>query len=54
MNHNDVARRTEHDLPARSIIPKAVACDGHVEDRTAPRRLVRALPTRILVREGGR
>jgi hypothetical protein len=54
MNHNDVARRTEHDLPARSITPKVVACDGRVEERTAPRRLVRALPSRNLVREGGR
>ncbi|MCU7823940.1 hypothetical protein [Kitasatospora sp. DSM 101779] len=54
MNHNDVARRTEHDLPARSITPKAVACDGRVEERAAPRRLTRALPARDLVREGSR
>ncbi|MEV8095881.1 hypothetical protein [Kitasatospora sp. NPDC085879] len=55
MTHNDVARRTAHDLPARSIHPRTVACDGEAEDRPAPRRLTRALPVRELVRgEGGR
>ncbi|MEV6207472.1 hypothetical protein [Kitasatospora sp. NPDC051914] len=55
MNHNDVARRTAHTLPARSLTPRTVACDGEVEERTAVRALARELPPRALVHsEGGR
>lgn len=55
MTHNDVARRTAHTLPARSITPRTVACDGPVPDRPAARVLVRPLPLRGLLHgEGGR
>jgi hypothetical protein len=56
MNHNDVARRTAHTLPARSLNPRTLACDADVPDRTAVRALWRPLPGRELIRvvEGGR
>ncbi|GJF29212.1 hypothetical protein KNE206_19120 [Kitasatospora sp. NE20-6] len=46
MTHNDVARRTAHTLPARSLTPRTVACDGECPDRRAPRALHRPLPAR--------
>ncbi|MFD9124282.1 hypothetical protein [Kitasatospora sp. NPDC059571] len=56
MNHNDVARRTAYTLPARSLNPRTLACEGEVPDRPALRALERQLPSRSLSRtaEGGR
>jgi len=57
MNHNDVARRTAHTLPARSLTPRTL---GLQEGPTLPdptvRTLERPLRARSLTRicEGGR
>ncbi len=48
MTHNDVARRTSA-TPARTVTPRAAACDGTTPWETA-RPLTRALPGRALVR----
>ncbi|MER7849281.1 hypothetical protein ABTZ03_35680 [Kitasatospora sp. NPDC096077] len=53
MTHDDVARRTAPELPARRLIPRTAACDGPVPFvEVAQRALVRALPPRTLRREG--
>ncbi|MFJ3787621.1 hypothetical protein [Kitasatospora sp. NPDC090091] len=58
MTHNDVARRTAREMPARSLSPHAPACDSAPVPFTevAQRAIVRALPLRMLHRssEGGR
>ncbi|MFD9591602.1 hypothetical protein ACFWA9_02450 [Kitasatospora sp. NPDC059973] len=57
MTHNDVARRTARAMPARSLTPRPLACEGAVVDGIPGlRALVRALPGRVLDRtcEGGR
>ncbi|MFD0278249.1 hypothetical protein ACFVHB_30685 [Kitasatospora sp. NPDC127111] len=58
MTHNDVARRTAAEMPARSLQPRVPACDsGPVPfPEVVQRALVRALPLRALHRacEGGR
>ncbi|MFB7907466.1 hypothetical protein ACFXPX_06460 [Kitasatospora sp. NPDC059146] len=57
MDHDDVARRTAPELPARRVIPRSAACDGPVPFvEVAQRALVRALPLRALHRglEGNR
>ncbi|OKJ16873.1 hypothetical protein [Kitasatospora sp. CB01950] len=48
MTHNDVARRTSA-TPARTVTPRAAACDGPVPATAPTRLLVRDL-TRSLVR----
>ncbi|WP_316522670.1 hypothetical protein [Kitasatospora brasiliensis] len=54
MTHNDVARRTAPEMPARRVIPRAAACDGQAPFvEVAQRALVRALPLRTLHRDGG-
>ncbi|MER7751123.1 hypothetical protein [Kitasatospora sp. NPDC097643] len=58
MTHNDVARRTAPEMPARRLTPRNPACD--TPDRFGPvpfvevaqRALVRALPLRALHRDG--
>jgi hypothetical protein len=53
MNHNDVARRTAPELPARRLIPRSTGCDSQVPFiEVAQRALVRALPLRALHRDG--
>ncbi|MFJ9772594.1 hypothetical protein ACIRVF_15320 [Kitasatospora sp. NPDC101157] len=53
MNHNDVARRTAPELPARRLIPRSPACTTQVPFvEVAQRALVRALPLRALHRDG--
>ncbi|WP_188304578.1 hypothetical protein [Streptomyces sp. CBMA123] len=53
MDHNDVARRTAPELPARRLIRRSPACDGPVPFvEVAQRALVRALPLRALHRDG--
>ncbi|MFJ4191646.1 hypothetical protein [Kitasatospora sp. NPDC089509] len=53
MTHDDVARRTAPELPARRLTPRTAACDGPVPFvEVAQRALVRALPLRTLRREG--
>ncbi|MEV6972061.1 hypothetical protein [Kitasatospora sp. NPDC093806] len=54
MTHNDVARRTAPEMPARSLNPRTPACDGVSVRFTevAQRALVRALPLRLLHRDG--
>lgn len=55
MNRTVTARRTGPDMPARSLTPRAVACDSPVQDEPAPRPLLRPLPARSLGRtEEGR
>ncbi|WP_371498013.1 hypothetical protein OG871_18650 [Kitasatospora sp. NBC_00374] len=63
MIHNDVARRTAHALPARSLTPRNRFGAAAAYDVYAPRALTRPLPARSLVRrsadvdrgtEGGR
>ncbi|MEU1420113.1 hypothetical protein [Kitasatospora sp. NPDC005751] len=58
MTHNDVARRTARAMPARSLTPRPLACEGALVDDGIPglRALVRTLPGRVLDRtcEGGR
>ncbi|MGW6913381.1 hypothetical protein ACWGB8_06105 [Kitasatospora sp. NPDC054939] len=58
MTHNDVARRTAHEMPARSLTPRTTACDCDLAESYGPgrRALTRALPLRALFRtcEGGR
>lgn len=58
MTHNDVARRTAPQMPARTLTPRALACDGGPESGPGQglRGLTRELPSRTLVRtsEGGR
>ncbi|MER7766115.1 hypothetical protein [Kitasatospora sp. NPDC096140] len=57
MTHNDVARRTAPEMPARRLNPRTPACDSPVPFvEVAQRALVRALPLRALQRdaEGGR
>ncbi|MEV4615763.1 hypothetical protein AB0K43_24690 [Kitasatospora sp. NPDC049258] len=49
MTHNDVARRTAHDLPARSLTPRGRSAAA-VHDVYAPRMLTRPLPARSLYR----
>ncbi|MER8188130.1 hypothetical protein [Kitasatospora sp. NPDC094015] len=49
MTHNDVARRTAHDLPARSLTPRSKSGTS-VPDVYAPRKLTRPLPARSLYR----
>ncbi|MFF7990452.1 hypothetical protein ACFZDG_11755 [Kitasatospora xanthocidica] len=54
MTHNDVARRTAPEMPARRLIPRTPACDHPVPFvEVAQRAIVRALPLRALHREGG-
>ncbi|WP_033333272.1 hypothetical protein [Streptomyces novaecaesareae] len=44
MTHNDVARRTAPEMPARRLIPRTPACDSPVPFvELAQRALVRAL-----------
>ncbi|MFH9349099.1 hypothetical protein [Kitasatospora sp. NPDC017646] len=53
MNHNDVARRTAPELPARRLNPRSAACDSQVPFvEVAQRALVRVLPLRALHRDG--
>ncbi|MER5348989.1 hypothetical protein ABT093_01440 [Kitasatospora sp. NPDC002551] len=54
MTHNDVARRTAPRMPARSLTPRTPACDSAQVPFTevAQRALVRALPLRLLHRDG--
>ncbi|MFE2107661.1 hypothetical protein ACFXAF_17585 [Kitasatospora sp. NPDC059463] len=55
MTHNDVARRTAPEMPARSLTPRTPACDDSGPVRfteVAQRALVRALPLRLLHRDG--
>ncbi|MFF1902309.1 hypothetical protein [Kitasatospora sp. NPDC058218] len=58
MTHNDVARRTAREMPARSLTPRTLACEAAAVDDAIPglRALVRTLPSRVLDRacEGGR
>ncbi|MER7670700.1 hypothetical protein ABTY61_19845 [Kitasatospora sp. NPDC096128] len=57
MDHNDVARRTARELPARRVTPRSTGCDSPVPFvEVAQRALVRVLPLRALhrVAEGGR
>ncbi|MFD8483225.1 hypothetical protein [Kitasatospora sp. NPDC059673] len=49
MTHNDVARRTSA-TPARTVTPRAAACDAPAPAATTARLLVRELPARALVR----
>ncbi|QKW20347.1 hypothetical protein HUT16_15875 [Kitasatospora sp. NA04385] len=49
MTHNDVARRTSA-MPARTVTPRAAACDEGSAPRETVRSLVRDLPGRDLVR----
>ncbi|MEU6232374.1 hypothetical protein [Kitasatospora sp. NPDC047058] len=55
MTHNDVARRTAHEMPARSLQPRVPACEsGPVPfPEVVQRALVRVLPLRALHRDGG-
>ncbi|MFI2612563.1 hypothetical protein [Kitasatospora sp. NPDC018619] len=54
MTHDDVARRTAPELPARRLTPREPACAGQAPyEEAAPRALVRALPTRALHRDTG-
>ncbi|MGW7445664.1 hypothetical protein [Kitasatospora sp. NPDC054795] len=54
MTHNDVARRTAPEMPARRLTPRDPACESQVPFvEVAQRALVRALPLRALHREGG-
>ncbi len=54
MTHNDVARRTAPEMPARRLIPRNPACESDSVrfSEVAQRALVRALPSRLLHREG--
>ncbi|GAB7182211.1 hypothetical protein ATKI12_2042 [Kitasatospora sp. Ki12] len=53
MTHNDVARRTAPEMPARRVIPRTPACDHPVPFvEVAQRAIVRALPLRALHRDG--
>ncbi|MFE6870820.1 hypothetical protein ACFVFS_30215 [Kitasatospora sp. NPDC057692] len=54
MTHNDVARRTAPEMPARSLTPRTPACASGQAPFTevAQRALVRALPLRLLHRDG--
>ncbi|MEV7776036.1 hypothetical protein [Kitasatospora sp. NPDC086791] len=57
MTHDEVARRTAPEMPARSLTPRTPACTGQVPfAEVTQRALVRALPLRALHRdiEGGR
>ncbi|MFE2726966.1 hypothetical protein [Kitasatospora sp. NPDC059327] len=57
MIHNDVARRTAREMPARDLTPRPLACAAAVADALPGLRpLVRTLPARVLGRscEGGR
>ncbi|MGW4895182.1 hypothetical protein ACWEQL_23350 [Kitasatospora sp. NPDC004240] len=58
MNHNDVARRTAFEMPARSLTPRTLAVDSGAAEAFGPgrRELARTLPSRVLTRtsEGGR
>ncbi|KDN84576.1 hypothetical protein [Kitasatospora cheerisanensis] len=49
MTHNDVARRTSA-MPARTVTPRAAACDAAPLPAAGARLLVRELPGRALVR----
>ncbi|MFJ5922439.1 hypothetical protein ACIQF6_07465 [Kitasatospora sp. NPDC092948] len=49
MTHNDVARRTSA-MPARTVTPRAAACEEPGAAPAAARLLVRELPARALVR----
>ncbi|MFB7129566.1 MULTISPECIES: hypothetical protein [Streptomycetaceae] len=54
MTHDDVARRTAPELPARRLNPRDLACDSQVPFvEVAQRALVRALPLRALHRHVG-
>ncbi|MEU9073528.1 hypothetical protein ACFYUY_14330 [Kitasatospora sp. NPDC004745] len=54
MTHNDVARRTAPEMPARRLTPRTTACDGPVPfTDLAQRAIVRMLPLRALYRDGG-
>ncbi|MFE4976647.1 hypothetical protein ACFRAR_31660 [Kitasatospora sp. NPDC056651] len=54
MTHNDVARRTAPEMPARRLIPRTAACDSQASFvDVAQRAIVRALPLRTLRRDGG-
>ncbi|MFB7376096.1 hypothetical protein ACFC26_20570 [Kitasatospora purpeofusca] len=52
MTHNDVARRTAPEMPARRLIPRRPACESDSVSFTevAQRALTRALPLRALHR----
>ncbi|MET9176629.1 hypothetical protein ACIGXI_07790 [Kitasatospora aureofaciens] len=53
MDHNDVARRTAPELPARRLPSRSPACTSQVPFvEVAQRALVRALPLRALHRDG--
>ncbi|WP_406201891.1 hypothetical protein OH807_22785 [Kitasatospora sp. NBC_01560] len=54
MTHNDVARRTAHEMPARNLTPRTAACEsGPVPfPEVVQRALVRALPLRALRHDG--
>ncbi|MFD5563880.1 hypothetical protein [Kitasatospora griseola] len=49
MTHNDVARRTSA-MPARTVTPRAAACDTPAPAAATARLLVRELPSRALLR----
>ncbi|MFD8598367.1 hypothetical protein ACFV1L_25515 [Kitasatospora sp. NPDC059646] len=49
MTHNDVARRTPA-MPARTVTPRAAACDAEAVPPAGARLLVRELPARALLR----
>ncbi|MGW3075056.1 MULTISPECIES: hypothetical protein [unclassified Kitasatospora] len=54
MTHNDVARRTAPEMPARRLTPRTPACDSQVPfAEVAQRALTRVLPLRALHRDGG-
>ncbi|WP_159394196.1 MULTISPECIES: hypothetical protein [unclassified Streptomyces] len=50
MTHNDVARRTAPEMPARRLIPRRPACDSVSFTEMAQRALTRSLPLRALHR----
>ncbi|MED7947956.1 MULTISPECIES: hypothetical protein [unclassified Streptomyces] len=54
MTHNDVARRTARQVPARSLNPRTPACEGGLVpfSELAQRALTRVLPLRALHRDG--
>ncbi|MEU8921129.1 hypothetical protein AB0D10_09355 [Kitasatospora sp. NPDC048545] len=54
MTHNEVARRTAPEMPARRLTPRTPACDDQVPFvEPTQRAVVRALPLRTLHRDGG-
>ncbi|MFI9327900.1 hypothetical protein ACIGZJ_10195 [Kitasatospora sp. NPDC052868] len=55
MTHNDVARRTAREMPARSLTPRTLAFEAEIveEGGRGLRDLLRALPARVLGHPGG-